>query len=110
MLGAASRRLIVSMHSFTQAGRACRGPGTVGMLWDRDPRLACHCSTACAPSPDIEVGENEPYSGQLEGDYAVAARHARGLANALIEVRQDLILAPGGQARMGGRLADALAQ
>ena len=37
------------------------------------------------------VGDNEPYSGALEGDTLNIARHRRGLPHVLIEMRQDLI-------------------
>ena len=37
------------------------------------------------------IGDNEPYDGALAGDTIDAVATARGLANALIEVRQDLI-------------------
>jgi predicted N-formylglutamate amidohydrolase len=37
------------------------------------------------------VGDNEPYDGALLGDTLNAVATARGLSNALIEVRQDLI-------------------
>jgi predicted N-formylglutamate amidohydrolase len=60
--------------------------------------------------PDIEVGDNVPYSGQLKGDTLYRHATARGLAHALVEVRQDLILAEEDQADWGGRLAEALSQ
>ena len=37
------------------------------------------------------VGDNEPYDGALAGDTIDAIATSRGLANALIEIRQDLI-------------------
>jgi hypothetical protein len=58
--------------------------------------------------PGIEVGDNVPYSGQLIGDTLYRHGTARGLANALIELRQDLILSDEGQAEWAGHLADAL--
>ena len=44
--------------------------------------------------PDLtvdDVGDNEPYDGALAGDMIDAIATSRGLANALIEIRQDLI-------------------
>jgi predicted N-formylglutamate amidohydrolase len=38
-----------------------------------------------------DVGDNEPYDGALAGDTIDAIATSRGLANALIEIRQDLI-------------------
>ena len=51
----------------------------------------------CARSSLI-VGDNEPYAGALEGDCVHKHATMRGLANALIEVRQDLIRDEAGQA------------
>ena len=58
--------------------------------------------------PDIEVGDNVPYSGQLKGDTLYRHGTMRGLAHALIEVRQDLILGPEGQAEWAGVSPSAL--
>ena len=73
------------------------------MLWDSDPRLPAPLIRALAAERDLgpdAVGDNEPYDGGLPGDTINAIATARGLANALIEVRQDLI----GDARRRGSL------
>jgi hypothetical protein len=54
------------------------------------------------------VGDNVPYSGQLKGDTLYRHGTTRGLAHALVEVRQDLILGPEGQAEWAMRLAHVL--
>jgi predicted N-formylglutamate amidohydrolase len=61
--------------------------------------------TALEAEPDLVVGDNEPYLGGLEGD--TIDRHAvrRGLPNALIEVRQDLIATEAEAERWAERLA-----
>ncbi len=82
---------IVSMHSFTPIMKSVERPWKIGILWNKDPRLA-------APLIDkfralgIPVGDNQPYSGE-DGHGYTQHRHAdeRGFSNALIEVRQDLI-------------------
>ena len=116
--------VVLSVHSFTQAWKGVPRPWHVSVLWDKDPRLALPLLEALRAFPDIEVGDNVPYSGQLKGDRRRTGspghqdkgdalyRHAtsRGLAHALVEVRQDLILAEDGQAEWGGRLATALSQ
>lgn len=102
--------VIVSVHSFTQAWKGVPRPWHVGVLWDKDPRLAVPLLGALRRFPDIEVGDNVPYSGQLKGDTLYTHATARGLAHALIEVRQDLILAEDGQAEWGERLALALGE
>lgn len=100
--------VIVSVHSFTQAWKGVVRPWEVGVLWDRDPRLALPLLAALRAIPGIEVGDNVPYSGQLKGDTLYRHGTARGLAHALVEVRQDLILGPEGQAEWAMRLADVL--
>jgi predicted N-formylglutamate amidohydrolase len=57
----------------------------------------------------VVVGDNEPYDGALAGD--TVNRHAtrRGLANALVEVRQDLVEDAAGAVGWARRLADAWA-
>lgn len=100
--------VIVSVHSFTQALKGTTRPWDVGVLWDKDPRLALPLLTALRVIPDIEVGDNVPYSGQLKGDTLYRHGTMRGLAHALIELRQDLILGSEGQAEWARRLAHAL--
>jgi predicted N-formylglutamate amidohydrolase len=100
--------VIVSVHSFTQAWKGVPRPWSVGVLWDKDPRLALPLLEGLRAIPGIEVGDNVPYSGQLKGDTLYRHGTRRGLAHALIEVRQDLILGPEGQAEWGKRLADVL--
>jgi len=100
--------VIVSVHSFTQAWKGAPRPWGIGVLWDKDPRLALPLLEALRAMPGIEVGDNVPYSGQLEGDTLYRHGTRRGLAHALIEIRQDLILGPEGQAEWARRLAQVL--
>lgn len=99
---------LVSMHSFTPVMHGVARPWEIGILWNRDPRL---------PRPLMErlraegltVGDNEPYSG-ADGHGYTQHTHGdrRGLANVLIEVRQDLIDTQQGAARWAERLGAAL--
>ncbi len=100
--------VIVSVHSFTQAWKGVARPWAAGILWDKDPRLALPLLAALRAIPGIEVGDNVPYSGQLKGDTLYRHGTGRGLAHALIELRQDLILGSEGQAEWAMRLAHAL--
>jgi len=90
---------LVSIHSFTPVWRGAPRRWKVGVLWDRDDRISKPLLKALAAEPDLHVdgvGDNEPYDGALAGDTIDAVATARGLANALIEIRQDLIAeAPG---------------
>ena len=94
MLASGEPPAILSVHSFTPHWRGQARPWKVGVLWDSDPRLSAPLIRALGAEPDIgpgAVGDNEPYDGGLPGDTINAVATARGLANALIEVRQDLI-------------------
>jgi predicted N-formylglutamate amidohydrolase len=99
---------VVSVHSFTQAWKGMPRLWSVGVLWDKDPRLALPLLEGFRAIPGIVVGDNAPYTGQLKGDTLYRHGTRRGLAHALIEVRQDLILGPEGQAEWATRLAEVL--
>ncbi len=83
---------LVSIHSFTPRlkGGGVR-PWHVGVLWDEDGRIAVPLIERLSREPDIVVGDNEPYSGELKGDCMYRHGTRRGIAHVLIEVRQDLI-------------------
>jgi predicted N-formylglutamate amidohydrolase len=100
--------ILFSVHSFTSAWRGVQRPWHVGVLWDKDPRLALPLLDALQAIPGLVAGNNVPYSGQLYGDTLYRHATSRGLAHVLIEVRQDLILTPEGQAEWGDRLAEVL--
>jgi predicted N-formylglutamate amidohydrolase len=94
MLATGEPPAILSIHSFTPSWRGVPRPWKVGVLWDADPRLPEPLMRALASEEDLgeeEIGDNEPYDGALAGDTINAVATSRGLANALIEVRQDLI-------------------
>jgi predicted N-formylglutamate amidohydrolase len=114
MVGAGPAPAIVSIHSFTPHWRGSPRPWKVGVLWDRDPRLPAPLLQALAAESDLApahqtVGDNEPYDGALEGDTIDDIATTRGLANALIEVRQDLIATEREAAAWADRLARLLA-
>lgn len=97
--------VLLSIHSFTQAWKSVPRPWHVAVLWDKDPRLALPLLEGLHTIPEAVVGDNVPYSGQLRGDTLYQHGTMRGLAHALIEIRQDLVLSPEGQERWAGRLA-----
>lgn len=100
--------VLLAIHSFTQAWKSVPRPWHVAVLWDKDPRLARALLEELRAISGITVGDNVPYSGQLKGDTLYQHGTMRGLAHALIEVRQDLILGPEGQAEWAERLAEVV--
>jgi hypothetical protein len=81
---------IVSIHSFTPVWKDFRRPWEVGVLWDRDDRLAKPLLAALARA-GLKAGDNEPYDGALEDDCLNVHGTNNGLPHVLIEIRQDLI-------------------
>ena len=100
---------LVAIHSFTPQlrGRPFR-PWHVGLLWDRDDRLVRPLLRMLHAQPGLCVGENEPYSGQLQGDCMFTHGTLRGIPHALIEIRNDLIETADGQEEWAERLAPML--
>lgn len=81
--------LLFSIHTFTPSMGGEDRFWDVGVLWNRDPRLAVPLISMLREHERFHVGDNEPYSGK---DIAYTINlHAgsAGLANAAIEVRQD---------------------
>jgi predicted N-formylglutamate amidohydrolase len=77
-------------------------------LWDADDRFARPLLDGLAAEPGLTVGDNEPYDGALTGDTVDRHATARGLANALIEIRQDLIATDEGAEEWAERFARLL--
>jgi predicted N-formylglutamate amidohydrolase len=82
--------VLVSMHSFTPTMKGRKRPWEIGILWDRDDRLARPLLEHFARAGFV-VGDNEPYSGELENDCMYRHGTMQGLPHVLIEMRQDLI-------------------
>ena len=100
---------LISMHSFTKQfrGRPPR-PWHVGVLWDQDGRLPLPLMEILREEPDLVIGDNEPYTGALSGDCMWTHGTLRGLPNALIEIRNDLIADDQGQEIWAERLTPIL--
>lgn len=106
-----SDRCICAIHSFTPQlrGRAPR-PWQVGILYShRDERLGPAMVQACRDQ-GWATGDNQPYSGHLDGDSIDRHALVSGRPNLLIELRNDLIATPEGQAEWARRLAPVIAQ
>ena len=100
--------VLVSMHSFTPIMHGLQRPWEIGILWNRDPRLPRPLMDRLR-ADGLTVGDNEPYSG-ADGHGYTQHIHGdrRGLANVLIEVRQDLIDTQQAAAEWADRLGASL--
>jgi predicted N-formylglutamate amidohydrolase len=101
---------LIGVHTFTPVFRLRPRPWHLGIVFDRDRRLAAPLLEHFRAQPDLVVGENEPYSPE-DRVYHSLDRHgqADGLPSVMIEIRNDLVATPLSQAQWGERLAVAIA-
>ena len=99
---------LLSIHSFTESWKDRPRPWHATLLWDKDARLPEPMVAALKQEDSLVIGENVPYSGELKGDCMYRHGTLRGLAHALIEIRQDLIREPAGQQEWAERIARIL--
>jgi predicted N-formylglutamate amidohydrolase len=99
---------LLSIHSFTPVMNGFVRPWHVGILWDKDPRVAVPLLANLRAHADLVVGDNEPYSAKEPVGYTVRA-HAvpAGLPHVALEIRQDLIDTAAGARRWAELLAAA---
>ena len=100
--------VILSLHSFTSRWRGTPRKWHTGVLWDKDPRFAQPFIKALHEDSALIVGDNAPYTGRLKGDCMYRHGTSRGLAHALLEIRQDLIEDEAGQIEWASRLGKLL--
>lgn len=106
LLAARPDAAILAVHSFTPQLRARPPrPWQVGILSTDDRRVADPLLASLQGEADLTVGDNEPYKGHLPGDSVDRHALSQNRLNALLEVRQDLIGDPAGQAAWAQRLA-----
>jgi predicted N-formylglutamate amidohydrolase len=108
MVAAAAPPVIISIHSFTPVWRGVPRPWHVTVLWDSDPRAVAPMLGGLRVQEDLVVGDNEPYDGALENDTMYRHATKRGLAQALLEIRQDLISDDAGAVEWADRLEPIL--
>lgn len=98
--------LLLSIHSFTPVLDGQSRPWHIGISHGRDRRLAALLLDALAHAADIVVGDNQPYPIDNVIDYTLPTHgDSRGLANVMIEIRQDGIDTVAGAADWASRLA-----
>ena len=108
MVASGTVPIVVAMHSFTPFWKGVPRPWHIAMLTDVDKRVNGRIIEIMERDDVLCVGDNEPYDGALRGDTMYRHATRRGLPQALVEVRQDLIATPEGQMEWVERLGDAL--
>ena len=101
--------VLVALHSFTPVFKGVARPWHAAVLYNRDRRLAHPLFKLLSAEDGLVVGDNEPYRVTDLTDYTVPVHgERRGLAHVEIEIRQDQIADPTGQAAWAERLARLL--
>jgi len=101
--------VLVALHSFTPVFKGVARPWHAAVLYNRDPRFAHALFKLLQPEDGLVVGDNEPYRVTDLTDYTVPVHgERRGLPYVEIEIRQDQIAEPAGQAAWAERLARLL--
>lgn len=91
--------VLVAMHSFTPVFKGEARTVEVGVLYCRRTKLAEIMLDLLRQERDLTVGENAPYALTEDSDYSIPTHGGRrGLEHVEIEIRQDLIASPEGQA------------
>jgi predicted N-formylglutamate amidohydrolase len=106
---AGRRTVLVAMHSFTPSFKGESRSMHVGMLYNKDARLAEILLGLLRQEGDLVVGDNAPYAVTEDSDYGVPTHgEKRGLAHVEVEIRQDLIASEAGQEAWAARFARLL--
>lgn len=101
--------ILIAMHSFTPVFLDRARAWHAGVLYNRDPRFARMLLAELRRDPRLVVGENEPYAASDATDYTIVVHgEKRGLAQAEVELRQDLLVAEDTRREWAERVADAL--
>lgn len=98
--------IFLSIHSFTPFLFNQQRPWHIGVSHKSDDRFAKNLYAALVRQGDIIVGFNEPYPIEDAFDYSIPTHgEARGLASAMIEIRQDRLTTQAGIEQWAERIA-----
>ncbi|WP_296593174.1 N-formylglutamate amidohydrolase [Roseibium sp.] len=100
---------VVSIHSFTPVYKGKSRPWEIGLISDRDRRLADPVIDDLRERGDLTVGDNEPYAPS-DGVYYTIRRHGeeRGLPCLMVEIRNDEVKTVAEESRWADILAPIL--
>jgi predicted N-formylglutamate amidohydrolase len=91
--------ILIAMHSFTPVYMGTSRPWLIGLLYNRDARLAGPLLELMNQDHAPYVGDQLPYAVDDLTDYTLPVHgERRGVLHVGIEIRQDLIGEPRGQA------------
>ena len=108
-MAAGNPPVVVTVHSFTPVWLGRPRAVEFGVIHDADPTLARAVLAEAKARTGLDCRLNEPYSAADEVTHTLRL-HATpyGLANVMLEIRNDLIADPAAEAAMGDRLSPVL--
>ncbi len=100
---------LFSVHTFTPSMNGKNRTWHIGVLWNRDPRMALPLIHKLRSHGEgLRVGDNQPYSGK-DIAYSLDMHAGRaGLPHCAVEIRQDLVSTPSGAEYWAEILAEVL--
>jgi predicted N-formylglutamate amidohydrolase len=103
--------VLVTIHTFTPVYKGVARAVELGILHDRDTRIAEAMLEAADGAGRYVTRRNEPY-GPADGVTHTLVEHglANGLPNVMIEIRNDLVRDEAGQEVMAGFLAGLIGE
>jgi predicted N-formylglutamate amidohydrolase len=101
--------VLIAVHSFTPTFKGVVRPWHVGVLYNRDARLAHALLELLREDAELVVGDNEPYAVGDLTDYGVVEYGERaGNLHVELELRQDLLAEAAAQTAWAERLSQLL--
>ena len=105
----AETTIMVTIHTFTPVYLGRSRSLKLGVLHDSDNRMADALLTSLAEATPMKIERNQPY-GPRDGVTHTLKEHGskRGIANVMIEIRNDLVKTKAQQTEMSEMLAGAI--
>jgi predicted N-formylglutamate amidohydrolase len=100
--------LFFSVHTFTPSLGGEDRYWDMGVLWNRDPRIAVPLVEILREREGLHVGDNQPYSGKEIAYTLNLHAGSAGLAHCAVEIRQDHCESAAKLDEFADLLADAL--
>lgn len=102
---------IIALHSFTPVWGNFQRPWHIGVLWNRDGRIAGPLIDRLRRRTDLCVGDNQPYHAREPVGYGMDVHaEGNGYPHALLEIRQDLLADDDGVERFARILREDLCE
>lgn len=108
-LAAGQPTILLALHTFTPVFHGESRPWHIGLLYNRDARLAKLFLRLLSEDETLCLGDNQPYTVDDFSDYTIPVHgEKRGIPHLLFELRHDMVEDESGQYRWAHRLATSL--